>query len=424
MTATEYEKDLLYRLWCVMALGAGSRIINQLLDKYDDDAGRLYLDIVNDDIVRRELGSKVTDRADRTTVRDAEGVIDLCRRQNIKIISSKSRSYPKRLADVFAPPQILFCKGDISMLNKINTIGVVGTRKPSEYSRQVTDAAVSAFVGKGLGVVSGFAEGIDISAALCAVRHGGLTYAVLGCGADVDYPKPNYRYREIIASNGALITEFLPGTKPDRGNFPQRNRLLAGLSDCIIVMEASKTSGALNTASHAADQGKPVYVTVPADLFDKRYEGQAILIREGAEPFMGLSDVDMFFSDMSSSGDEDPEKKPEETKHAESLPADGKKSAKSAPSHEKTEGRERQSEKAKQTEKKGQPEKKRTAAFPAFEKGSLSEQITQALSEDGMSLMELSESLSSPADELLSALTELELDGYIVNNGMKYILAE
>ncbi len=417
MTGTERDNDMLYRLWCVMVMGAGSRIINQLLELYGDDPGKVYMALAQDETVREELGAKITGNADRVRLSDAEALAERCRRKNINIVTSRDRAYPERFRTVFAPPQVLFCKGDISKINTINTAGIVGCRKPSEYSRQVTDAAVTALVKRGTGIVSGFAEGIDISAALTAIRRGGLTYAVLGCGADVDYPKPNRRYREMIVSNGAIITEYLPDCPPHPWNFPQRNRLIAGLSDFIAVMEASAESGALNTATHACEMSKTVFVTVPADLFDKRYMGQAILIRDGATPFMGIRDFDSFYSGESADTDE----AEDDTQKSAPPKADVPKPRKKADKDKSKDTRPKDQKDRKQEKEAKKPsQQKALTPKPVFEKGSLHGRIAEALAGDGLSLMELADRLSCETDELLFVLTEMEIDGHIENNGTKY----
>ncbi|MBQ5331174.1 MAG: DNA-processing protein DprA [Oscillospiraceae bacterium] len=409
-----YNDDTLYRLWCVLALGAGSRAINDLLSRYGDDPGRVYAALSQDEVLRSEFSDKSVAWMDRVSVDDARSVLEKCFRFGIKVITPLDECYPKRLESVFAPPQVLFVKGDISPLDSMLTIGVVGTRKPSEYSRQVADAVVTSSVKRGMAVVSGFAEGIDISAALTAVRRHGKTFAVIGCGIDVDYPKSNSRYREMIASNGAIISEFPPGTDPLARNFPQRNRILSGLSDTLCVIEAGEKSGSLNTASHAAEQGKTVFAVVPGDLFDVRYKGQAELIRDGAVPFMGMGDI----FDVYENEPEIKEKAKTALKPKEKAP-----SVKEQPSSEKKEKKQGKTGKARTAAHAKAPKEEKSPSLPLKEaETELGKRIAEAVRSAGsIDLEGLSEIIDCDTDELLSELTMLELDNIIINEGTRYV---
>ena len=141
-------------------------------------------------------------------------------------------------------------------------------------------------------IVSGFATGIDITANLAAVRNGGKTIAVLGCGLDHDYPKENIQYREEIEKNGLFISEYFPQFSGSHVSFPTRNRILSGLSLGTIVAEAAEKSGALITANMALGQGKSIFAFAPHDLFDRRYGGNVSLIRDGAICLCGVKDIE------------------------------------------------------------------------------------------------------------------------------------
>ena len=405
--------DLVYRIWCVLALGAGHRLINVLLKRYDDDAGKVYMALAQDESLRMTLTDRVINSVDRVTIGQAESVLEICSRRGIGIITSKSSQYPQRLENVVAPPTVLFYKGDISAINNVDTLGMVGARKPSEYSRQVADSVAMSAARNGIAVVSGFAEGIDICSALSAIRSRGRTFAVLGCGVDVDYPKSNYRYRETVAMHGALISEFPPGTEPLPANFPQRNRILSALSDAVAVIEASEKSGALNTASHAAEQGRDVLVVPPADLFDKRYKGQAELIRDGAIPLMGMRDVLGCFSIEV----HEPTEKKEKENVQEKPQRQSKPVKQDNPAENKPSKPVKQDKKAKR-----ELEKKEATPQPApsFPEGEINSKIADALSENGRTLSYLTDNIDCETDELLAALTELELEGFIINDGTVY----
>lgn len=280
----------LYRLWAVIAFGAASRTLYELYERFGN-AESLYAAVTQDEAVRNGLPAETVRGADSITLSSAEKVMELCDKQKIKIVTADEEDFPERLREIYNPPTVLFYKGDITGINDRLNIGVVGTRKPSDYSRKTAAAIVHTLAKHGFDIISGFAEGIDICAHLECIKSGGRTFAVIGSGLDYPYPKNNVPYRDIIEENGAVISEFLPGTTPYPGNFLLRNRILAGLSMGIAVIEAGAQSGSLNSAAHAVSQGKPVFAVPPCDLFDSRYKGNVSLIREGAIPLMGARDI-------------------------------------------------------------------------------------------------------------------------------------
>lgn len=289
---TDYEQTL-YRLWSVVALGEGSAALFEAMDLFDEPA-ELFEGLTRPGDLPDEVRKKLTPemkRAGKIPLEEAEKVFDFCDKNNIDIIIREHEDYPERLMNLYRPPALLFVKGDIRGLDSRLSISVVGARKASDYSLKVTSAIVRTLSNHGFDIVSGFAEGVDICAHLSAVKSGTRTYAVLGTGVDVEYPRKNVKYREIIEANGAFISEYLPGTAGMSGNFPQRNRILTALSLGTAVIEASAKSGSLSSATQAAELSKPVFVVPPCDLFDKRYEGNAELIRLGLMPMMGARDI-------------------------------------------------------------------------------------------------------------------------------------
>ncbi|MEN8373871.1 MAG: DNA-processing protein DprA [Gemmatimonadota bacterium] len=186
--------------------------------------------------------------------------------------------YPARCWHLPDPPPLLFCRGDRASLRS-PCLAIVGTRRCSEYGRRASEA-ISAFVGsRGIVVVSGLAEGIDAAAHRAALGTG--TVAVLGCGLDVAYPRGNRSLRDSIARAGLLVSEFPPGTQPLPFNFPRRNRIIAAVSQAVVVVEAPHRSGAQNTVTHALDLGLEVG-TVPGPIDSPSSAGSNRLLREGA----------------------------------------------------------------------------------------------------------------------------------------------
>ncbi|MCM1578000.1 MAG: DNA-processing protein DprA [Ruminococcus sp.] len=283
----------LYRLWSVIALGEGTAALFEAMDIFDDPT-ELFRGLSEPDKLPAQIRSRLSPQltaAAKVPLGKAETVFEECDKKGIMIVPLESPLYPKRLLQLYHPPAVLFVKGDICGIDNRLSISIVGARQASDYSLKVTSAIVRTLAGHGFDIVSGFAEGVDICAHLTAVKSGARTFAVLGTGLDSDYPKPNAKYRDFIAEHGALITEYLPGTKGSSAKFPQRNRILTALSLGTAVIEASAKSGSLNSASHCADLGKPVFAVPPYDLFDSNYYGNSELIRQGAVPLMGARDI-------------------------------------------------------------------------------------------------------------------------------------
>jgi len=277
-------------LWLVNCVGCGNSRIWQIVS--DFGSVREAYEFLSDKEKRKKLFNAGECRsADRVTSEQIDGLISYCENRNIYILTYDDIRYPDRLRNIYNPPAVLFCRGDMSCLENDFSLSVVGTRKPSDYSVKVTASLVKELCKMDITIISGFATGIDITANLSAVRNGGKTIAVLGCGLDHDYPKENSRYRKEIEENGLFISEYFPQFSGSHVSFPTRNRILSGLSLGTIVAEAAVKSGALITANLALSQGKDIFVFAPHDLFDRRYGGNVALIRDGAICLCGVKDI-------------------------------------------------------------------------------------------------------------------------------------
>jgi DNA processing protein len=197
--------------------------------------------------------------------------------------------YPAPLKELKKPPSELFIRGAYQRRD-ILAVAVVGSRTPTAYGRTMSRRLAGELAERGVTIISGLARGVDTAAHLEALEAGGRTIAVLGCGMDVDYPRGSAALRERIAANGALVTEFEPGTAPLPGNFPRRNRVISGLSRAVVVVEAAVRSGSLITARWAADQGRDV-MAVPGRADSTMSAGPIKLIRDGAVPVTGAADI-------------------------------------------------------------------------------------------------------------------------------------
>ncbi len=211
-------------------------------------------------------------------------VEEVCRRNNISIITPDDWYYPNSLRSISNPPSVLFALGDPAALaeKRMPAVAIIGARDCCPYSERIASHFSAQLSLHGVNIVSGFARGIDSSAHLAALGAEGTTTAVLGCGILYDYPRGTMAIKRDIAKNGLVLSEYPPTAKPAPENFKIRNRLITGLSDCVLVVEASERSGSLNSASHAAEQGKELFVVPPSDLLNPAFYGQSGLLADGA----------------------------------------------------------------------------------------------------------------------------------------------
>ncbi|MCD4754280.1 MAG: DNA-processing protein DprA [Deltaproteobacteria bacterium] len=200
-----------------------------------------------------------------------------------------SKDYPSLLNEIQNPPALLHGIGDPSSLKK-RAVAVVGSRYPSSYGLDVARMLSSELVQHGYTVVSGLALGVDTASHDAAIRSGGSTIAVKGCGIDVAYPRQNTGLVRRIADHGAVITELPPGSSPEARNFPIRNRIISGLSYGVVIVEANMKSGSLITASCALDQGREV-MAVPGSIYSYRSSGTHWLIKQGARLVENFTDI-------------------------------------------------------------------------------------------------------------------------------------
>lgn len=209
---------------------------------------------------------------------------------NIQFITEKSKFFPKRLLHMSDRPRALFVRGQgIEFLN-VSSAAIIGARVCSPYGKYAAQKFARELACYQVNIISGLARGIDSAAHTGALEGGGRTYAVLGCGIDICYPPENKELYDKIQKTGAVLSEYPPGVRPNAWQFPQRNRIISGLSDCVLVTEAKQESGSLITASYALERGIDV-CAVPGRINDALSQGCNRLIREGAIPVLDTSDL-------------------------------------------------------------------------------------------------------------------------------------
>lgn len=198
-------------------------------------------------------------------------------------------AYPRLLQHIADPPPVIFYKGNLAA-EQLPVLAMVGSRKPTPGGTEITEKFAAALAETGVTIVSGMARGIDSAAHWGALKAGGRTVAVLGCGLDIVYPKENTKLMHEIAATGALISEFPLGTPPMAWQFPARNRIISGLANAVLVVEAAGKSGALITVDFALEQGREV-LAVPGDIRNPGSVGTNRLIKQGARMVTGVQDI-------------------------------------------------------------------------------------------------------------------------------------
>lgn len=206
-------------------------------------------------------------------------------------VDINSRFYPERLRYISSPPKELFCLGNLDLLNYKRNIAIIGSRNCSSYGERVAKDFAFNLAKEDVCIISGLAKGIDSFSHIGALNACGRTIAVLGSGLDKIYPIENQElFQDIIKNNGLIITEYPLGTEPQKQHFPARNRIISGLSDSVLVVEARKNSGTNITVDFALDQGKDVFV-IPGNIYAKTSDGTNYLITEGAIPVVNYQDL-------------------------------------------------------------------------------------------------------------------------------------
>ena len=280
----------LFWIWLSTRLGAGNRLYPLLLERFGSayevfEASEERLLEVLPDLTPAQLRA-LTDKR----LEDIYAIEEHCRRSGVKLLTYNDAAYPLSYRSLTDPPLLLYYRGELPDLQNKLCIAMVGTRRMSEYGRRMAYKIAYELAAAGVVVVSGMALGVDSVASCAALQAGGSTVAILGGGIDVPYPPEHESFMEIIAARGTLISEYAPGTAPVGSHFPVRNRLISGLCQGTVIVEAAQGSGALITADRALQQGRDVFA-VPANVGDANASGTNRLIRDGAHVALCADDI-------------------------------------------------------------------------------------------------------------------------------------
>lgn len=216
--------------------------------------------------------------------------------KGIRFVCCKDQEYPEKLKNIKDMPGGLFVRGALPKMEE-KTVAVIGARDCSHYGKFMAGQIGRALAEQGVPLISGMARGVDGYAQMAAIEKGGESFAVLGCGVDICYPRENYELYELLMEHGGILSEYRMGTPAMGKNFPRRNRIISGLADVVIVVEAKKRSGTSITVSYALEQGKEV-MAVPGRVTDCLSEGCNYLISQGAYPINSVEEMieDLGFS--------------------------------------------------------------------------------------------------------------------------------
>lgn len=281
------ETDALILLNAVKGLGnAGIRKLIQRFGSAINVLNAPEQELLENPVVPNNVIRNILDFS-RDKFLDSE--YNLMRKHQVQVVTCQDPEYPALLREIPDAPIVLYVKGKLQELQSLS-IGLVGSRKASLYGLTTSEKLARQFAEYGLTVVSGLARGIDSAAHKGALRGGGTTVAVLGCGLSHVYPLENRDLLEEIVHAGAVVSEFPMGMRPLPHNFPRRNRIVSGLSRAVIVVEAALRSGALITADYALEQGRDVYA-VPGKIDQRCSQGVNQLIRQGAQLITSVDDV-------------------------------------------------------------------------------------------------------------------------------------
>lgn len=287
--ANNNDRELLDTLRLALVPGVGPRIRTLLLGRFGSAAGVFAASATDVQSVQGVGPKIIKEMFNPALAAKAEQELQNCRRRGVKLLLQNDDAYPPQLAEICDAPEPLFVLGDLLGSDRL-AVGIVGSRRCTLYGRQQAERLATGLVNAGITVVSGLARGIDGVAHRAALKAGGRTIAVMATGLGTVYPPEHADLAVEIQQNGCVVTESPLGQAPVPGLFPQRNRIISGLSLGVVIVEATRKSGALHTARHAMEQGREVFA-LPGRIDSPASEGCHDLIRDGVTLIRGVDDI-------------------------------------------------------------------------------------------------------------------------------------
>jgi len=364
-----------HRDWLTLALipGVGTTKFIRLLARFGTPAQVLR---APESALREVAGPALAKRIrSYREVVDIEAQVRLIDAAGARLVTLEDSDYPTALAEIYDPPLCLFARGTLTEADGC-AVAIVGTRSASDYGLGMANTLGRDLAARGVTVVSGLAAGIDAAAHRGAIEASGRTIAVLGCGVDVVYPAEHGELTASVIEHGAVLSPFPMGTKPSKGLFPYRNRIISGLCQGTVVVEAPPKSGALITARNAAEQGREVFA-VPGSVRMRNSRGPHALIRDGAKLVESAEDILVELSAVPTAPAEIESKATDAPRRRPARPATA------------------------------------TAAAPVDNLTHHERDVLSVLSDDGSFVDEIALACRMPVSEALSCLTLLELKGRV-----------
>lgn len=276
--------------WLNSANGISNGKIAKLLEYFNDSAEDLWDNFEDEKYNLTILKPETIDFLSKTKSIFEEKLLYKLKEESTSIVTIFDDEYPLKLREIDLAPLILYYKQSLTKINDLS-IAVVGSRKATSYGKWAAEKYTSELSELGVNIISGLAAGIDAIAHKTALKYNTMTFGVIGCGIDKVYPKSNDKlYKEIAEKGGAVLTEYPFGMEPLPNNFHARNRIISGLSDGVLVIEAQERSGTLITAGHAANQGREIFA-VPGNIDSLYSKGTNALIKDGAKITSSLEDI-------------------------------------------------------------------------------------------------------------------------------------
>lgn len=283
------DNELLYWIWLAERLGPANKLTAELVGKF---GGAFEIYRADAELLTGfdKDGEESFAKLENKDLTDASAILKSCENLGVTVIPYSDPLYPERLRTIQKPPTVLYCLGKMPRFDDLLCVGVVGTRKMSEYGCGAAYRISYGLASAGAVVVSGMALGIDAVAACATFAAGGASVAVLGSGVDVCYPARNRKVYNELKNKGTILSEYPPNTTPTRYSFPQRNRIISGLCQGTFVVEGDFNSGAMITARCALAQGRELFA-MPGKIGDDTANGTNTLIRDGAHTVLAVEDI-------------------------------------------------------------------------------------------------------------------------------------
>ncbi len=408
--------NLKYWIWLAERHGLTCQTAERVLEHFGSPEGAYFADLAEYKLIE-ELTPEALASLEDKSLDPADKILGDCDRLGIRLMTRQDAIYPERLAAIAQPPLVLYMKGRPVAFDEEAAIAIVGTRKATPYGVQTASKLAADLTRSGAMVLTGMAQGIDASAVRGALKAGGPVVSVLGNGIDVVYPRGHGSLYEDVAVAGTLISEYPPGTEPKGDHFPVRNRILSGLSVGVVAVESERTGGTLLTVNHALDQDREVFA-VPGPIGAPASVGTNLLIQEGAAKLILSADdvlcefADRFPNKLRAADPLDPEAEAQRLEGAAVVP-------------EPTEPK-----KSKEAKSDGEePAKIRFEKKPKLPvltaeetEGKLTDDqraILLALEGGALKTDDVVEKTQIPTRRVLSAMTLLQIQGYVTEESGK-----